>query len=240
VPDFYDRLQKSYDERFFKQEVMGEYLNVSAGQAYHAFQRAVHVKSCSYQPNQPIYWALDFNVDPMSSVVVQLTRSAKTGEQVVHVIDEISLCRATTEEACEEFLNRYRVSRDLTVYGDASGNQMKTSGLKDRDAISSFFRRRNVSNFQLHLPPSNPLVRERVQLMNAMLTNAGGENRLFIDPRCKELIQDLEEVQLQPGTQIIDKQKDAKRTHMSDALGYLLWQLREGNRPVGPRNRPLF
>lgn len=234
VPDFYERLRHSYDERFFQQEVLGEYLNITAGQAYHAFSRPVHVRPCSFQPNRPVFWALDFNVDPMSSVVVQLH-----GDEV-HVIDEISLSRATTEQACEEFWARYKTQRDLTVFGDASGNQMKTSGLRDRDTISSFFRRCNVQNFQLHLPPTNPLIRERVQLVNAMLANARGETRLYVDPRCKELIKDLEEVLLQPGTQVIDKLRDPKRTHMSDALGYLLWQVQEGQRPVGPRNRPLF
>jgi phage terminase large subunit len=44
--DFYDRLATSYDERFFKQEVLGEYLNVNSGAAYYAFDRTADVRKC--------------------------------------------------------------------------------------------------------------------------------------------------------------------------------------------------
>ncbi len=34
VPDFYERLQSSYDESFYKQEVLGEYLNVGGSRVF--------------------------------------------------------------------------------------------------------------------------------------------------------------------------------------------------------------
>ena len=49
----------------------------------------------------PLLWGLDFNVDPMSSAIVQKKHD------VVSVIDEIVLARASTMEACEEFQSRY-------------------------------------------------------------------------------------------------------------------------------------
>ena len=36
-PDYYERLKTSYDDLFYRQEVLGEYLNVNAGRVYHAF-----------------------------------------------------------------------------------------------------------------------------------------------------------------------------------------------------------
>ena len=35
---------------------------------------------------------------------------------------------------------------------------------------------------------------------------------------------DFEEVTYKPDSGVIDKDKDSKRTHLSDALGYLIWQ----------------
>ena len=35
---------------------------------------------------------------------------------------------------------------------------------------------------------SNPEVRDRVNIVNSRLMSAAGESRLFIDPRCKEVI----------------------------------------------------
>jgi hypothetical protein len=57
-----------------------------------------------------------------------------------------------------------------------------------------------------------------------MLESADGEIKLQIDPNCKELIKDFEQVSYQANTTMIDKFSDPKRTHLSDALGYLLWQ----------------
>ena len=71
---------------------------------------------------------------------------------------------------------------------------------------------------------SNPAVRDRVNTVNARLRNASGERRLAIDEKCKELIQDLEQVCYKPGSSQLDKDSDSRRTHLSDALGYLLWQ----------------
>ena len=46
----------------------------------------------------------------------------------------------------------------------------------------------------------------------------------MIHPRCKELIKDFEQVTYKENSQVIDKDRDPKRTHLSDALGYLAWQ----------------
>ena len=50
------------------------------------------------------------------------------------------------------------------------------------------------------------------------------EVRLLIHPRCTGLVADFEEVTFKPETSVIDKERDSKRTHLSDALGYLIWQ----------------
>ncbi len=91
VPDFYRRLERSYEQRFYQQEVMGEYLAISGGRVYYAFERAEHVTDVKVNPKLPLKWALDFNVSPMCSVVAQID-----GERVV-VLEEIVLDRATTE-----------------------------------------------------------------------------------------------------------------------------------------------
>jgi len=93
---------------------------------------------------------------------------------------------------------------------------------------------------EYRIPRSNPAVRDRLEMVNGMLKNANGDRRLFIAPRCRELILDLEQVVLQEGSLIIDKTKDLRRTHLSDALGYLIWQERQPNQTVGPVNLPLL
>jgi hypothetical protein len=235
VPDFYERLQHSYDKRFFEQEVLGQYLNVTAGRAYHQFDRAANVVNVTYDPWRPVLWALDFNVDPMCSIVAQMV-----GEKVI-VIDEIVLHRATTAQACSEFHYRYGNAMHVVVYGDATGNRMQTTGSSDHKVIQQFFRSAGVKAIEYRVPSVNPPVRDRLDIMNGALRSASGEHLLLIDPRCKELIADLEQVTLQEGTMVIDKTKDPRRTHLSDALGYLMWQERQRRiNTVGPVNKRLL
>jgi hypothetical protein len=60
---------------------------------------------------------------------------------------------------------------------------------------------------------------------------------LAIDGSCKELIRDFEEVAYKEGSSQIDKDRDRMRTHLSDALGYLL--LEEQKRPIGEQSKRL-
>ncbi len=220
TPDYYERLESSYDPKFYQQEALGEYLNSRADRVYHCFSTGAHVAKHSYERMKPLLWALDFNVSPMSSVILQWA-----GGQLA-VIDEIVLERATTEEACMEFENRYREhAGPLEIYGDASGRNMHTTGGNDYSILQNHLTRAGFQNTRIKVPASNPPVLNRIRKVNSLLTNALGEVRMEIDPRCKELIRDFEEVLFKSDSGVIDKTRDPKRTHASDALGYAIWEL---------------
>ena len=78
-------------------------------------------------------------------------------------------------------------------------------------------------------------VKDRVNAVNAMLLNYAGERRLFLDRRCRELANDLEQViwKSDPhGNVLSDLDKsDPMRTHLSYALGYY------GHERGGPSER---
>jgi hypothetical protein len=234
VPDFYERLRGSYDENFFRQEVLGDYLNARGGLVYHAFDRQKNVRAVEVDESRAVVWAVDFNVDPMSSLVAQVERN---GEVVV--LDEIVLRRATTEQACEEFEKRFGLPRaGVVVYGDASGASMHTTGHSDYRVIRNYFSSR-MAKVSYRVPKANPPVRDRVSVVNARLRNARGETQLFVDPKCRELIDDFEQVSYQEDSTQIDKDKDRRRTHVSDALGYLIWQ-QDRSGTIGERGERLF
>jgi Terminase large subunit, T4likevirus-type, N-terminal len=219
TPDFYEKLKQSYDQDFYEQEVLGQYLNVQGGQVYRMFSRETHLFTQAPRPEVQLLWALDFNVDPMCSVVAQ-----QIGPKV-YVLDEIVLHRASTLNACEEFSQRYPSHlAGVIVFGDASGRSRSTKGSSDYEIINDYFRNHSGLRCQYRFPNSNPAVRDRVGLMNAKLQNANGDIDLLIDPKCKELILDLEQVTYREDSAEIDKMKDRRRTHLSDALGYLMWE----------------
>jgi terminase large subunit-like protein len=235
IPDYYERLKHSYDGRFYEQEVLGEYLAMSAGRVYHAFERQESVTEMSADENRPLMWALDFNVDPMCSVVAQVD-----GE-TVKVLDEIVLSRASTHDACEEFTRRFPGhAGGLVVYADASGARLQTSGTTDVEILKKFFRSGPYGDVWFKIPKANPAVRDRVTLMNAKLESAAGERKLRVDARCKELIKDFEQVTYKENSLIVDKDRDPRRTHLSDALGYLVWQECRSGPEAGERGQRLI
>ena len=89
------------------------------------------------------------------------------------------------------------------------------------------------------MPKSNPVVRERTNLTNRQLRSASGKVGLIVDPKCKELIKDLEQVCSKADTCEIDKGRDRQRTHTSDALGYLIWQECSRGKEAGEMGNPL-
>ena len=235
IPDFYERLKNSYDEKFFRQEVLGEYVNSSGGRVYGQFDRKLQVRDVGVNASAPLLWALDFNVDPMCSVIAQVT-----GE-TVQVLDEIVLSRATTRQACEEFHARYpKHPTGVVIYGDASGARAQTTGSSDYRIIQDYFRHEGYSQCSYKVPKANPPVRERVMLVNAKLKAANGDVHLVIDRKCKGLVKDLEQVAYKPDSTVIDKERDLKLTHLSDALGYLVWQECRDLPQIGHRDQRLL
>jgi hypothetical protein len=116
----------------------------------------------------------------------------------------------------------------IHVYGDATGEQHRTSASRtDWQIVKEFFGRyRDRFHVSFHVPSANPPVKDRINCVNARLRNHAGQNRLLVDPRCKHLIKDFEQVcwKTDPhGNTLADLVKsDPLRTHVSDAVGYLI------------------
>jgi hypothetical protein len=231
-PEFYSRLRESYDEKFYAQEVLGSYLNLDGSRVYSSFDTNKHITELSLDPRRPILWALDFNVDPMSSVIAQITGGR------VQVLDEIVIRHGTTRQACEAFLERFpKHEPGVVIFGDASGSAQQTSGSSDYEMVKEHFAFYSSMKVDYRVPKANPSVRERINLTNAKLQSAGGDIGLLVDKKCKELIQDFEQVCFKGDTGQIDKDRDRMRTHLSGALGYLLWQECRALPQIGERSR---
>jgi hypothetical protein len=235
VPDYYERLRNSYDAKFYEQEVLGSYLSMDGSRVYSSFDHNTHIKDLALDSRLPLLWTLDFNVDPMSSLVAQVSSSK------LNVLDEIFLRHGSTPRACEEFLKRYPSHQaGLVICGDASGAAQQTGGSSDYDMIREHLKAHSNYRPQYRVPPSNPSVRERINLTNAQFQSASGNIAVYVDRKCKELIDDLEQVSYKADSGNIDKDRDRLRTHLSDALGYLLWQESRPVPTIGERQEQLF
>jgi hypothetical protein len=187
------------------------------------------VSPFEYSWRLPLFWSLDFNIDPMCSVIGQ-----RMGDEV-YILDELVLPNSNTNAACEQFLERtkpwIRKSRlpiPVQIYGDATGDTQRSSASRtDWQIVRDFVgRHTDLYDASFWINSSNPRVKDRVNCVNAMLRNQAGERRLHVDARCKNLILDFERVHWKAdanGNALADIDKsDAARTHVSDALGYMI------------------
>src|SRR5690606_34436550 len=82
------------------------------------FERSRHVGDFAFNPALPIRIGMDFNIDPMSAVIVQ---QQANGE--LWVVDEVVLFGSNTEEMADEIARRYwRYMNQIVFYPDPAGN----------------------------------------------------------------------------------------------------------------------
>lgn len=207
-PDFIERLEANYDPSLLKAYLLGEFVNLKTGTVYDRFDREKHVTSVPAHDGEPLHIGIDFNVGNMSAVIgVNLHNR-------FYIVDEISGSH-DTDALAQEIKRRYP-GRRLYAYPDASGGNRSTNASRTDIQILESHGLSNQSG------ASNPLVRDRVASVQALLENGKGQIRLFVDAKCKRLIECLE---LQSYTEHGDPDKDAGFDHMNDALGYAVWRL---------------
>ena len=208
--NYIQSLRDNYDKNLLKAYLDGEFCNLQKGKTYHGFDRERNVRECKYNRSKPIHVGWDFNVLPQCICIIQESPNSPN----IQVIDEIALDSdgsgdVLTDRMCKIIKQKYPNSK-YYAYPDATGAARHSSSrYSDIDII-----RRN--NFMVHVRHINPLVINRVNSMNNNLA----KDNMIIDPKCKKLIRDLEQVVNKEGTRDIDKTTNKELTHLSDALGY--------------------
>lgn len=218
-----DRLAGDYDAKTAEQELGGKFV-IFEGAVYYTFNRQENagklaLEVAQYDPNLPIGLCCDFNVDPMAWPMTQL-RTRRDGLRQIVVFDEIFLRNSNTEEACKEFKARLPHHKaGIVLYGDATGTARHTdSNVTNWKIIQEELKHYGVT---MRVPTKNPAERDRINSMNSVICNSKNQRRLFVHPKCKHLIGDLEQVSFKEGSTQIDKTKNLLLTHPSDALGYM-------------------
>lgn len=202
--------KRDMDEKSFKQEFEASFLTMS-GRVYYAFDRTVHVQPLEFNPSLALWIGQDFNIDPMSSVVFQLQRNGE-----LWAVDEICLPSSNTQELCDELERRYwRYIDQIVIYPDPAGAYR---GHQRGESDLDIFRERGFKKQKYRR--KHPPVADRVNAVNRMLMSADGKIRMYVDPRCKKLIEALEQTMYIPGGREVDKKQGVE--HAADAAGYCI------------------
>lgn len=221
--DEVEQAKQDLDIRTFQQEYEATFVNYS-GMIYYNFSRESNIIEKYQKETAILHIGLDFNVDPMSAVVCIIVN------ETIMVVDEIQIYSSNTQEMCDEIKNRYK-NKQIVVYPDPSARQRKTSagGFTDLSILKN-------AGFDVKCKNTAPLIRDRINAVNAKLKNVNGKNSLFIVKSCKNVIKSIERQIYKEGTHVPDK--DSGYDHMNDALGYLIefnFPLRRNFAPSQPK-----
>ena len=205
---YIESLQNNYDEKLLKAYIDGEFVNLNQGATYYGFNRNDAIRECKYNNSLPIRIGMDWNVDPLCAVMFQIYNNKQ-----IKVIKELALYHQgagdlMTQRMCDAIKQLYP-NNTYIAYPDATGASRHSSAqYSDLDIVRG-------NGFKLMVKHINPRVVNRVNAMNNQLS----KNNIIIDPSCKLLIKDLEQVCNKEGSRDIDK-SNKDLSHMTDALGY--------------------
>ncbi|MHC4642812.1 MAG: hypothetical protein ACYS32_14305 [Planctomycetota bacterium] len=173
-----------------------------------------HVRQVDYDPNLPLYRALDFGfVNPFVCLWIQVD-----GTGVVRVIDEYVRSRATIDVHIEEIKSRSPggESRVAATFCDPAG-----AGVNDVTG-TSVVRELRMMGIRARFRRSGIL--EGIELIRRAVRAGDGKSRLIISRRCQQLIEAMQCYHYpEPGSIAAAGElplKDGVYDHPIDALRY--------------------
>ncbi len=238
-PEEAEKAKRGIASLAYAQEYGGEFVSFE-GKCYYAFDPELNTPPTGerilYDPNYPLAFSWDFNRTPGNCTISQELPASKfpwlikrnQGRDrglVTCVIDEVFLQQASnTEKICDILVERWASIHkgQLILYGDATGGAKKSSSVagSDWDIISA--KLDGPFNIDERVPKSNPLVRVRINTVNARLVSTDGYIGTIVDRKCKFLIRDFESVSCDNEGDILKADSKSLLTHISDGFGYMV------------------
>jgi len=231
--DFAENLKKAYDSEYYRINVLGEFGDYTKGLAVKGFSDK-NINHINYIKELPLHITCDFNVDPMCWILAHKT------EEKVYYFDEIVMENTTTKDAVDEFHSRYAGHiGPIIINGDASGdNRSSNSEFTNYAVMKNRLGQLGYKNTDIKIKSFNPPIKNRIAAFNAKILNSRNEINVYISPKCKNLIYNLQNLKYQEGSsrlalpshyQIKQDRQLKFMGHPFDAASYLVdfyWPVR--------------
>jgi hypothetical protein len=217
--DELEETEKQLDYITWNQEYLANAISSADKPFMYCFEDR-HIAPVELNPKDTIYLSFDFNVDPITCIVAQL------GANFIHITHEIRLRNSNLYELCEHIRNSewYHPHSHLIITGDASGSARHVTAKANQNNYSIIREQLHLGIQQVRVPKVNPPISESRTLCNSILAK---HPNVFINSRCKYLIEDMRYVQVKDDGSI-DKAADSHRAHLIDCFRYLLSTFKGG------------
>ena len=207
-----EQFKQLMSNRQFRQEILGEIINVSSRSIFHSFSHN-NVEDYDIQDYR---WALasDQNVDP---AVMSIIKYNKTNAVVY---DEIYIEGGATVRDIISQLKKKSYIKDgkpVALFGDRSGH--------NRNVIvdTSYYQQLLIGIKQMGISVTdktlrkNPIIYDSRELVNSLLE----KNRMYVAPRCVHTITDFERAVY---TEDFKTDKKSYDPHIAESIAYFVWK----------------
>ncbi len=195
--DYIQGLIDLYPSQLIEAYLNGEFVNLVSGAVYPCFNRDEAHTDREIKSGEPLHLGMDFNVGKMSAIVFV---------DGLNIVDEL-IGYYDTPDLINAIKDKYE-GHKIYVYPDAAGKARNTTG-----ATTSDHKLLKIAGFTVRALKANPLIKERVQSCNKVISDGS----LKINTKKCPLTTEAIEQQIYKGG-IPDKSQDLD--HPVDALGY--------------------
>jgi len=209
--------QDNLDPKDYREQYDAKFENAGGG-IFYAYDHDRNCRPCPYRPELPIVVSSDFNVDPMSWCLGHAI------ENRIEWFNELFIRDTNTESTLKVLYEKYSDHQGgFEFYGDASGSARRSSASQ-----SDYLQILNHPGFKklgrsVHYARGNPRIADRFASCNALFCAASGARRMFVDPRCIHMIDDIRQRSYKAGT--CEPADSGDIGHMTDAMGYAVYSL---------------
>lgn len=215
-PDVIESAKKTMSPKQFRQEYCASF-ETATGRIYEDYSTK-NVTTQEIAKHEALHWTHDQNFTPLSSAVAVIRKG------IPCFLDEIVLTSAVSKQSAVEFVEKYKDhdNKMVYIYGDPSGRAGEKHGHKsDYNDIEDVLRL-NHWKFERRVRPAHPAIKDRQNAVRAMILNAKGEVRLFVNAnKAKWCHKGLGTVQLKEGSSFQEDQKNEYQ-HITTAIGYFV------------------
>lgn len=154
----------------------------------YAFDEEKHIKEVLFLPTFPIWLSFDFNKDPITVTMWQMSPQKGFPDSFIHCIDEME-GSVVLREFCQRIKQKYPYS-PFFVTGDSSGKREGEIGYESKhdSAYSMIKKHLGLSDAQMKPNTYNLAYENSRILVNQMFYNYP---KIAISPNCKKLINDI-------------------------------------------------
>jgi hypothetical protein len=232
-----EQLKENFDTKTAMRMLEGKWVELDFERIYYNYDSVNNFKDEHYEFDMdlPVDIMFDFNIaagKPMSACVGQYD-----SDGVFHAARTYVVQGARTDDILQEIAadNIFEIPEvEFRVFGDASGKHQDTrSKVSDYDIIEKFLANyvtedKNFLKFRMRVPPSNPPIRKRHNLVNGIMRNANGRTRCFVYKDALKLDEGLRLTKLKDGGSYIEDDTDDFQ-HVTTAFGYWVVYILDGH-----------